>query len=69
MAVSVLAHKTCSGIGEGPYWDEYLQCLFYVDISAKEIHRFDTNTSKDTKVTLRKYLNYNEFRCCVSLLP
>ena len=55
MSVSVLAHKTCSGIGEGPHWDEKSQSLFYVDISSKEIHKFNTHTSTDVKVNLRKF--------------
>lgn len=39
-------------LGEGPLWDEREQALYWVNIPAGEIHRFDPATGKDSLHTL-----------------
>lgn len=34
-------------LGEGPLWDEQAQCLYWVDISAGELYRFEPTTSEN----------------------
>ncbi|KAJ0183064.1 hypothetical protein K1T71_001040 [Dendrolimus kikuchii] len=39
-------------LGEGPHWDEKQQCLFFVSILDKTIHKYVPATKKHTKTTL-----------------
>lgn len=41
-------------IGEGPVWDERKNCLFWVDIAGRLIHRYDPDTGKDEQCELAK---------------
>jgi hypothetical protein len=41
-------------LGEGPHWDDKAQKLYYVDIFAKSVHRYDPVTGRETKVVIRK---------------
>lgn len=34
-------------LSEAPFWDEENQCLYYVDLFGKEIHKFDPATGED----------------------
>lgn len=52
MSVTVLAKNTCTTTGEGPYWEESTKSLLYVDITAIDVHRFNTTTNEDSKVHL-----------------
>jgi sugar lactone lactonase YvrE len=36
-----------AGIGESPVWDEQYHLLYWVDIPAKKLHRFDPSTGHD----------------------
>ena len=54
MSVSV-AVKASYECGEGPHWEEKSQSLLYVDIIAGEIHRWNSVTGEDSKVTLGRY--------------
>lgn len=55
MAVSVLAKNTCSTTGEGPFWEEETNSLLYVDILANDVHRFDIQSGKDSKIHFGMY--------------
>ena len=35
-----------NGVGEGPYWDDIEQTLYWVDISGKAVHRFHPATGQ-----------------------
>lgn len=39
-AAQVFGERHCT-IGEGPHWQAGEQCLYYVDIPAGRMHRFD----------------------------
>ena len=54
MSVSVVVEKSCTGVGEGPHWDEKSNSLIYVDILAREIHRYNADTKVNEKVSVRK---------------
>ncbi|XP_053395487.1 regucalcin-like isoform X2 [Mercenaria mercenaria] len=53
--VEVLIKKNGNATGEGPHWDEHTQSLLYVDIHAKEMHRWSAATGKDEKYTFDDY--------------
>lgn len=50
-----------ANLGECPRWDEQQQCLYWVDINAGELHRFDPATGED------KFLKFDEEVGCFSL--
>ena len=54
MSVSVLIKNAASTIGEGPHWDPVTKSLFYVDMLAGDVHKYDYMTGKDTKVHFGK---------------
>lgn len=37
-------------LGEGPIWDQREECLYWVDITANSLHRFDPETGKNTTI-------------------
>ena len=39
-------------LGEGPHWEEATKSLLYVDVSAHDIHRWNSVTGEDTKVNV-----------------
>ncbi|CAH0557443.1 unnamed protein product [Brassicogethes aeneus] len=39
-------------LGEGPHWDEALQCLYYVDIFGQTINKFVPSTGVHTKAKI-----------------
>ncbi|XP_022906693.2 regucalcin-like [Onthophagus taurus] len=41
-------------LGEGPHWDVTTQCLYYVDIFSKSIHKYDPVTKLHTEAVLDK---------------
>lgn len=45
-----VALKTRANLGECPRWDEQQQCLYWVDIDSKELHRFIPETGVDEKI-------------------
>lgn len=36
-------------LGEGPSWDSVNQCLYWVDIEGKQVHKYDANTKEDVE--------------------
>ncbi len=56
-----IALKTTANLGECPRWDEESQLLYWVDINAYELHRFDPKTGND------EYLTFGEEIGCFSL--
>ncbi|XP_050699800.1 regucalcin-like [Eriocheir sinensis] len=50
MSVSVEAVTPSVGLGEGPHWSVRDQALYYVDIFAQNVHRFDPATDSHTKL-------------------
>ncbi|XP_017785409.1 PREDICTED: regucalcin-like [Nicrophorus vespilloides] len=49
-AIEVVSEEVI--LGEGPHWDEQLQCLYYVDIFGQAIHKFVPSTNSHTKVVI-----------------
>ena len=47
--VEVVAHRTCTTTGEGPFWESEEQILTYVDIGAGDIHQYNARTKQDKK--------------------
>lgn len=43
-------------LGESTYWDVEGQCLWWIDIYARAIHRYDPVTGVDTVITAPSYL-------------
>lgn len=41
-------------LGEGPHWDTATQCLYFVDIFGKAIHKYVPATGKHTKAVFGK---------------
>lgn len=56
-----VALKIKATLGECPRWDEQRQLLFWLDISAGKLHRFDPATGKDD------FLQFDEEVGCFSL--
>ena len=54
--IEVIAHRSCSTIGEGPHWEESSSSLLYVDISKGDVHRWDSKTGKDTTYHVGKFM-------------
>jgi len=52
MSVSVVVKNAASTTGEGPHWDPVSRVLWYVDITANDVHRYDTTTGQDSKLHL-----------------
>ena len=52
MSVSVAAKNSCSGIGEGPHWDEREKSLYYVDVTGRAVHRYSPDTGVDQKIAV-----------------
>lgn len=50
-----------ANLGECPRWDEKTQLLYWADINAGQVHRFDPATGKD------EYLQFNEEVGCFAL--
>lgn len=50
MSVTVAIEKAAETVGEGPHWDPVSKSLFYVDILAGDVHKWDSKTGEDTKV-------------------
>jgi sugar lactone lactonase YvrE len=53
--VEVVVHKPAE-LGECPLWDVDRQCLWWVDIPAGALHRYDLETRKDTSEILETEL-------------
>merc|ERR1711860_9899 len=58
MPLEVAVKDACSTIGEGPHWDEASQSLYYVDIEAKSVHRWNSVTGEDQKITLDQTIGF-----------
>jgi len=43
-------------LGESTYWDTAARCLWWIDIYAKQIHRFDPETQRDEVFQAPEYL-------------
>lgn len=43
-----------AAIGEGPVWDDRAQCLYFVDILSRMIHRYNPATNEDEIFQLNK---------------
>ncbi len=56
-----VALKIRANLGECPRWDEHEQCLYWVDINAFQLHKFDPQSGKD------EYLQFDEEIGCFSL--
>lgn len=39
-------------LGEGPHWDNTLQCLYFVDILGQAILKYIPSTNKTTKANI-----------------
>ncbi|HEX3814796.1 MAG TPA: SMP-30/gluconolactonase/LRE family protein [Mycobacteriales bacterium] len=50
-SVQVVVHRPAQ-LAEGPLWDEERGCLWWVDIPAGVLHRFDPADRKDTEETV-----------------
>ncbi|XP_051153515.1 regucalcin-like [Leptopilina boulardi] len=48
MSVKIKRIVEATGLSEGPHWDERSQMLFYVDIYANKIYRYNPENSKVT---------------------
>lgn len=55
------ALKIRANLGECPRWDEQEQCLYWVDINAFQLHKFDPASGRD------EYLQFDEEIGCFSL--
>jgi gluconolactonase (EC 3.1.1.17) len=58
-----VAYKTQANLGECPRWDEREQVLYWVDINAFQLHRFDPKAGAD------EWLQFDEEIGCFSLRP
>ena len=58
MSVSVLLKNVCPSIGEGPHWEEKSQSLLFIDINSGELHKYDTKSNEDSKITLGRYIMF-----------
>ncbi|XP_046552931.1 regucalcin-like [Haliotis rubra] len=38
--------------GEGPHWDDTTQCLYYVDVFANDVHKYNAVTGEDAQLNL-----------------
>lgn len=56
-----VALKIRANLGECPRWDEKTSCLYWIDINAFQLHKFDPATGKD------EYLQFDEEIGCFSL--
>lgn len=56
-----VALKTRANLGECPRWDDQENYLYWIDINAFQLHRFDPRTGKD------EYLQFDEEIGCFSL--
>jgi sugar lactone lactonase YvrE len=56
-----VALKIRANLGECPRWDDREKCLYWVDINAFQLHRFDPQSGKD------EYLQFDEEIGCFSL--
>ncbi|XP_064626760.1 regucalcin-like isoform X2 [Lineus longissimus] len=54
---TILKHAARS-VGEGPHWVESTQSLLYVDIADGDIHRWDSKTNNDEKVTMGTHVGF-----------
>ncbi|XP_076103705.1 regucalcin-like [Mytilus galloprovincialis] len=52
MPIEVVRKNACSTIGEAPHWDEDSQCLFFVDICANSVHRWNAVTGVEQNIVL-----------------
>ncbi|XP_067668392.1 regucalcin-like [Haliotis asinina] len=43
--------KNCN-FGEGPHWDDTTQCLYYVDVFATDVHRYNAVTGENSRLNL-----------------
>ncbi|XP_067669764.1 regucalcin-like [Haliotis asinina] len=44
--------KNCVNFGEGPYWDDTTQCLYYVDVYTNDICRYNAVTGENSRLNL-----------------
>lgn len=58
MPIVTVVKDACSTIGEGPHWDETTECLYYVDIEAKSVLRWNSVTGENQKITLDKTIGF-----------
>lgn len=56
-----VALKIRANLGECPRWDEKEKCLYWVDINAYQLHRFDPASGRD------EFLQFDEEIGCFSL--
>lgn len=61
MSLSVIV-KNVANTGEGPHWDERTKSLYYIDISAGNVHQWNSLTGKDSSVHLGQLDNFIAFQ-------
>lgn len=52
MPVEVVVKNACWTVGEGPHWERDSQLLYFVDIYAKSVSRWNTTKQTMQKITL-----------------
>ena len=52
MPIEVAIKDAYSTIGEGPHWDDTTQTLYFVDIFANSVHRWNSLTNEKQKIVL-----------------
>lgn len=57
-SVEVVIKHATSTTGEGPHWDSASKSLYFVDIQAGDVHRWDSETKEDVKKHIGMQLKY-----------
>ena len=65
--IECVLKNVCQTTGEGPHWDVASQSLYYVDIVAGGVHRWNSVTGEQKKVNLGESFNYVNPSICFLL--
>jgi len=57
--IECVLKNVCQTTGEGPHWDVASQSLYYVDIVAGGVHRWNSVTGEQKKVNLDKAVGFS----------